>query len=206
MRPVRREEILDLATYERMREDVRREVLHAKAPRRVHVGAHVTLLFENRRTVWYQVQEMLRTERITEAAGIAHELATYNEILGGPGELGATLLIEIDDPAVRAVKLREWRDLPRHVHARLEDGTRVRPTFDPRQVGAERLSSVQYMKFAVGGRVPVALGIDLPHLAEETALTPEQRRALEADLAADADGAAAAPAPRRSGGRRGWRA
>jgi hypothetical protein len=183
MRPVQREEILDLATYERMREDVRREVIAAKVPRRVHVGPHVTLLFENRRTVWYQVQEMLRTERITDAAGIAHELETYNELLGGPGELGVTLLIEIDDPAVRAVKLREWRDLPRRVYARLEDGTRVRPTFDPRQVGTERLSSVQYMRFPVGGRVPVAIGIDLPAIAAETALTPEQRGALEADLA-----------------------
>jgi len=185
MRPVQRAEILDLATYERMRGDVRREVMAAKAPRRVHVGPYVTLLFENRRTVWYQVQEMLRTERITDAPGIAHELATYNEILGGPGELGATLLIEIDDPAVRAVKLREWRDLPRHVYARLEDGTRVRPTFDPRQVGAERLSSVQYLKFDVGGRVPVAVGVDLPDLTGETTLTAEQRRALEADLAGD---------------------
>ncbi|HWC04646.1 MAG TPA: DUF3501 family protein [Methylomirabilota bacterium] len=185
MRPVQRGELLDLATYEKMREDVRREIIAAKAPRRVHVGAHVTVLFENRRTIWYQVQEMLRTERITDAAGVAHELDTYNEILGGPGELGATLLIEIDDPAERAVKLREWLDLPRHVYARLDDGTRVRPVFDARQVGAERLSSVQYLRFAVGGRVPVAIGIDLPSLAEETALSAEQRRALEADLAAD---------------------
>lgn len=185
MRPVQRAELLDLATYEKMREDVRREVIAAKAPRRVHVGPHVTLLFENRRTVWYQVQEMLRTERITEEAAVAHELATYNELLGGPGELGATLLIEIDDPAVRAVKLREWRDLPRHVYARLEDGARVRPTFDPRQVGAERLSSVQYLTFPVRGRVPVAVGVDLPAIAAETVLTTAQRRALEADLAAD---------------------
>lgn len=185
MKPVQRGEILDQATYERMREDVRREVILSKAPRRVHVGPYVTLLFENRRTVWYQIQEMLRTERIAEEAGIAHELETYNELLGGPGELGVTLLIEIDDPAVRAVKLREWRDLPRHIYARLEDGTRVRPTFDPRQVGVERLSSVQYLRFPVGGRVPVAIGVDLPALAAETVLTTEQRRALEADLAAD---------------------
>ena len=92
---------------------------------------------------------------------------------------------EIDDPAVRAVKLREWPDLPRHVYARLEDGTRVRPAFDPRQVGTERVSSVQYLRFSVGGQVPVALGIDLPAIAAETALTPEQRRVLEADLAPD---------------------
>jgi hypothetical protein len=61
----------------------------------------------------------------------------------------------------------------------------VRPTFDPGQVGTERVSSVQYLKVPVGGRVPVALGIDLPAFAAETVLTPAQRRALEADLAPD---------------------
>jgi hypothetical protein len=182
---VRRGELVELALYERMRDDVRREVLEAKRLRRVHVGEHVTLLFENHRTVWYQVQEMLRTERITEEASIAHELATYNELLGGPGQLGATLLIEIDDPAVRAVRLREWRALPAHVYAVLPDGTRVRPWFDGRQVGEERLSSVQYLKFDVGGDAPIAVGIDLPGLTVEAALSPEQRVALAADLAAD---------------------
>jgi hypothetical protein len=102
-----------------------------------------------------------------------------------PGELGVTLLIELDDPAARAVKLREWRDLPHHVYARLADGTRVRPAFDPRQVGAERLSSLQYLRFPVGGRAPVAIGIDHPALVAETELTAEQRRAFEADLAGD---------------------
>ena len=126
-----------------------------------------------------------RTERITEAAGIAHEVETYNELLGGPGELGATLLIEIDNPAVRAVKLGAWLELPRHVYARFAAGTRVSPTFDARQVGTERVSPVQYLKFPLRGRVPVALGIDLPAIATETELTPEQHRALEADLASD---------------------
>ena len=61
----------------------------------------------------------------------------------------------------------------------------MRPAFDPRQVGTERVSSVQYLKVPVGGRVPVAIGIDLPAIAAETALTPEQHRALDADLASD---------------------
>jgi hypothetical protein len=185
MRGVRRSELLDLATYERMRDDIRRDVIAAKQARRVHVGPHLTFLFENRRTVWYQIQEMLRAERITDEAAIEHELRTYNEILGGPGELGATLLIEIEDPAVRAVKLQAWRDLPAHVYARLEDGRRVRPTFDPRQVGADRLSSVQYLKFPTGGAVPKALGVTWPGEEHEAALAAEQRAALAADLAAD---------------------
>ena len=80
---------------------------------------------------------------------------------------------EIDDPAVRAVKRCEWLGLSLHVYARLEDGTRVRPAFDPRQVATERASLVQYLKFSVGGRGPVALGIDLPAIAAQTAVTPE---------------------------------
>lgn len=182
MKPVHRGEIVPLSVYEQMRDDVRRDVIEAKRVRRIHLGDHLTFLFENHRTVWYQVQEMLRTERITEEAGIAHEIATYNELLGGAGQLGVTLLIELDDPAVRVARLQAWRALPEHLYATREDGTRVRPWFDPRQVGDERLSSVQYLKFEVGRRAPVALGSDLPALTVETTLTEEQRRALQADL------------------------
>ncbi len=71
------------------------------------------------------------------------------------------------------------------MYARLPDGRRVRPRFDPRQVGEDRLSSVQYLRFAVDGQAPVAFGLDLPGLAAETALTPEQVRALETDLAVE---------------------
>jgi hypothetical protein len=183
MRPVRREELMDLATYERARAEIRAAVLEAKKPRRIHVAGVLTFLFENTATIRYQIQEMIRAERITGEAEIRHELDTYNGLLGAPGELGCSLLIEIPDPADRDVKLREWLALPGHLYAKLEDGTKVRPTFDPGQVGADRLSSVQYLKFAVGGRAPVALGSDLPQLAVEAALSPEQRAALAADLA-----------------------
>jgi hypothetical protein len=183
MRPVRREELMDLATYERARGEVRAAVLEAKRPRRVHVGNVLTFLFENTATIRYQIQEMLRAERIAGEAEIRHELETYNDLLGGPGELGCSLLIEIPDPADRDVKLRDWLALPGHLYAKLEDGTKVRPTFDARQIGTDRLSSVQYLKFPVGGRAPVAIGSDLPQLAVEAALSPEQRAALAADLA-----------------------
>lgn len=186
MRKVRREEILDPATYERSRQEVRAGMLEAKRVRRVHVCGALTLLFENTATIRYQIQEMVRAERMTRDEDVRHELETYNELLGGEGELGATLLIELPDPAERDVKLREWLDLPRHLYLALEDGTRVRASFDPRQVGTDRLSSVQYLKFDVRGRTPVAAGCDLPRLTGETRLTPEQRAALAADLAGPA--------------------
>jgi hypothetical protein len=196
MKRVQREEILDYETYSEAREVFRARVLEAKRPRRVHLGESLTLLFENPLTVRYQIQEMLRAERIVREADIRHEIDTYNEILGGEGELGVTLLIEIEDRESRPAKLRQWWALPEHLYLELEDGTRVRPGFDPRQRGEERISSVQYLRFAVGGRVPVAAAVDLPGLRGEVRLTDEQRRALAEDLAGiEAPVAATAPAP-----------
>ena len=185
MRPVRREELLDLAAYERSRAEIRAAILEAKRKRRVHVAGVLTFLFENAATVRYQIQEMIRAERLTREPDILHELRTYNELLGRPGELGCSLLIEIPDPAERDEKLRAWLGLPDRLYVKLEDGTRVRPTFDARQVGEERLSSVQYLKFDVGGKAPVAVGCDHPALEGETTFDAEQRAALTADLASD---------------------
>jgi hypothetical protein len=186
MRQVRREELMDAATYERSRAEIRAAVLEAKRPRRVHVADVLTFLFENTATMRYQIQEMIRAEKITGEGEIRHELETYNELLGGRGELGCSLLIEIPDPAERDRRLREWLALPEHVYVKTAAGEKIRPSFDPRQVGTDRLSSVQYLKFDVRGQLPVAIGSDLPQLAGETALTPEQRAALEQDLASDA--------------------
>ena len=184
MKPVERREIVDYLTYEEGREAFRENVLRVKAPRRLHIGEDLTLLFENPLTIRYQIQEMMRAERIVKEADILQEIDTYNELLGGPGELGCTLLIEIDDPAVRNQKLREWLHLPESVYALLSDGTRVFAKFDNRQGGEDRVSSVQYLKFDLGGRVPVAAGVDLPGLKLETTLSPEQVAALREDLQA----------------------
>jgi len=183
VRHVRRDEILPLELYERSRDEIRRGMMEAKAPRRIHAGP-LTFLFENTATARYQIQEMVRAEKMIREADIAHELETYNELLGGPGELGATLLIELTDPVERDLKLRAWLGLPDRLYVKLADGRKVRAAFDARQVGDDRVSSVQYLKFAVGGEAPVAIGADLPALTVEAALSPEQREALRQDLAA----------------------
>ena len=127
---VSREEILDFVTYEEQRGTLREAVMRTKAPRRVHVGPHLTFLFENHDTMRYQVQEMVRTERMVKEADIRHELETYNELLGGRGELGATLLIELEDPAQRAEKLTQWLALPKHLYALRADGKKAYARFD----------------------------------------------------------------------------
>lgn len=183
MRTVERKDIVDLETYEKDRQWIRERIMAIKAPRRVHLGDHLTFLFENFETMRYQVQEMLRAEGRAGEQDIAHELETYNELLGGPGELGCTLLIEIDDVIQRARLLREWLGLPGHLYAELPDGRRVRPTIDERQSDGERLSTVQYLKFDTGGVTPAALGCDLPALDVRVELDADQRAALAQDLA-----------------------
>jgi hypothetical protein len=182
-RPIQRSEILDYETYTDRRDEERERILAVKAPRRIHVGDVLTFYFENTATMRYQVQEMMRAERIVKESAIQHEIDTYNNVLGGPGELGCSLFIEIEDPGARRQKLTQWLDLPRHVYVRLEDDTRVYAQYDSSQVGEERLSAVQYLKFDTQSRIPVAVGSDLPGLTVETRLTEAQRRALGDDLA-----------------------
>jgi hypothetical protein len=183
-KPVERSEIVDYQTYEELRPDIRAAVMKEKEPRRIHVGPHLTFLFETHATMRYQIQEMMRAEQLVKEAEILHEIETYNEVLGGPGELGCTLLVELETPEQRERKLSAWLDLPRHLYAKLADGTKVRPSYDERQVGEERVSSVQYLKFKVGDKAPVAVGCDHPDpdLNHETKLADAQVAALQGDL------------------------
>jgi hypothetical protein len=184
MKMVRRDEIVDYVTYEERRGEVRASAMRAKDARRVHVGPHLTFLFENHETIRYQIQEMMRAERMLKEADIRHEIETYNELLGGPGEVGCTLLVELDSPAERAEKLARWLALPKHLYVRRADGAKACARYDERQVGDTRVSSVQYLKFDVGKQAPLAIGCDHPdpELRHETKLTPEQRAALQSDL------------------------
>ena len=182
MKRVIRQEILDYVTYEEQRDKFRKKIMKIKELRRINVGGVLSFLFENTDTVRYQIQEMIRVERMVKETDILHEIKTYNELLGDSGELGCTLLIEIDDPDERDKKLGQWLELPKHLYLSLEDESRIRASFDERQIGDARLSSVQYIKFNTGGKTPVAIGSDLPLLKVETVLTFDQKKALSEDL------------------------
>ena len=183
MKAVTREEILDYVTYTEQRDAIRASAMAAKDLRRVHAGPHLTFLFENRETIRYQILEMVRSEQMVREADIRHELETYNAVLGAEGELGATLLIEIEEPERREVLLRQWRDLPGHISLALEDGTRVPAQWDAAQMNEEKLSSVQFRIFPVGrGARPAELRVDHPALEARVTFGPTLRDALARDI------------------------
>jgi hypothetical protein len=182
VRKVERHEIVDFETYRETREVTRKVIVgEIKPPRRVDVGEYLTFVFENTDTVRYQIQEMMLAERIVKEADIRHEIDTYNALLADDGDLGCTLLVGVPDPAERPRRLREWRELPAHLYLRCEDGTRVPAEYDRAQIDDEKISAVQYLRFATRGRRPVAVGCDLPALPVETELAPEQQAALVVD-------------------------
>ncbi len=189
MDPVERHEIMSLEDYEIARPAVRKRIMEIKAARRVAVGDHITILFENHDTVLYQIQEMLRAERITDPEAIQYEIDTYNELVPGENELTATLLIEYEDPAERDRRLRELVGLERHV--RIEVAGEVCPAhFDERQTSPERISSVHYVSFPLTPRAAYAICqgerptivIDHPQMKARATLDERQTRALAEDL------------------------
>jgi len=181
-RLVQRDDIVDYATYEDLRAELRTEAMATKVPRRIHVNEYLTFLFENRDTLRYQIQEIMRAEQIVRESDIVNEIDTYNAILGAPGDLGCVLLIEIEEEKDRKPLLTRWLGLQERLYVKLDDGTKIYADFDPSQVGVDRLSAVQYLRFPVQGQVPTAIGTDFAELVTETALTAEQLQALTADL------------------------
>jgi hypothetical protein len=184
VKPIDRSEILDHLTYGERRPEIRAAAMAAKDLRRVPAGAHLTFLFENPETLRYQVLEMVRAEQLVREADIRHELDTYNALLGGDGDLAATLLIEIEDERERALLLRKWRDLPGAVALRLEDGRSVAARWDEAQMSEDKLSAVQFLLFPAGrGARPAGLAIQHPELALDLEFSPATRAALAGDLA-----------------------
>jgi hypothetical protein len=193
MQPVTISEVLDNPRYEQVRVEFRTRVLADKARRRVPVGPAFTFLFENRLSVLYQVQEMLRIEGITDAQAIRHEVDTYNELIPPPGGLSASLLIEYEDAEVRARELPLLLGIERHVWLKLGDLPPVPARFDTRQIGEDRVSAVQYLTFALpeahrrlwtglGHTGQIRLLVDHPHYTWEAVLSRETAAALAEDL------------------------
>ena len=196
MRPLERDEIVPLGPYARLRDAYRRAVIEHKATRRLEVGPSVMLLFEDRETLRFQVQEMLWVERISAPAQVQHELDVYGELLPGPGELSATLMVQITEPGRIRAELDRLIGIDEHVVLVLgsSDATeRIAARFDPKQLEEERISAVQYIRFRVTPEqvsrladegVAAAVEIDHASYCHRAELPPAVRASLVAGLRA----------------------
>jgi Protein of unknown function (DUF3501) len=196
MKPIQRDEILDLPSYEGVRDHFRARVIQEKKRRRVQLGPNASALFENRDTVLLQIQEMLRTERITRPAAIDHEIETYNDFIPMADELSCTVMIEIPNPAERDVFLVEALGFEKHIW--LAAGAhRVRAHGKERgDEASNRTTAVHYLKFALppaladelraipsGGPPPeVVLEVTLPVYRVRAAIPRETLLDLGTDL------------------------
>lgn len=157
MRPIERGEVLGLAEYEGVRDRFRNRVMDQKKLRRVELGPRASALFENRDTVLLQIQEMLRTERITRAAAVAHEIETYNELVPGQDELSCTVMIEVADERERNAFLVAAKGFERHLWL-VADGQRIGARASQRYAGpTDRTTAVHYVKFPLPDKTACAL-------------------------------------------------
>ena len=193
MEKLKRADLWNLEDYAERRRDFRDYVLAHKEHRKVHLGEHATLLFEDRLTMHYQIQEMLRVERIFEAAGIEDELNAYNPLIPDGNNLKATFLIEYEDPEERKQALTQLLGI--------EDEVWIQVTgFDPvwaiadedmERENEEKTSSVHFLRFefspemiaAAKNGAALAVGIDHSnYMVRVNALADEVRNALLADF------------------------
>lgn len=193
MNPVTRGEILNLYDYEKVREAKRQDVIDLKRRRRVQVGRHLSFVFENRATVWFQIQEMMRAERIVDDAKIDDELTVYNGLLPAPGELAATMFIEIADPAAIKPVLDALLGIDTRDYVRMEVGShalvgRFETGHSDEELG--KLSAVHFVRFALPPAVrqafstsEVTLVVDHPNERARATLPAETKASLAEDLA-----------------------
>ncbi|MFZ5875510.1 MAG: DUF3501 family protein [Nitrospirota bacterium] len=192
MEPIRRADIKPLPEYEPVRDASRREVIALKKLRRVVLGESVSLVFENRRTVMHQIQEMMRAEHIYDEALILHEIETYNKLIPGAGELSATLFIEVDDPQAIKPTLDRLRGLDdgRALVLRIDGVPPICAAFEAGHSNEEKISAVHYVRFHLDGPAQRALrdgsraslAIVHPRYQAETPLSDDTRRQLLSDL------------------------
>jgi hypothetical protein len=194
MPPIVRETLMSLETYAKARKDFRTKVLAHKKPRTVHLGEHVTLIFEDELTIRYQVQEMLRIEKIFEEDGIQDELAAYNPLVPDGSNFKATMLLEYEDVDERRHELGRLKGIEDRVYIQVEGCARVFAIADEDldRENDEKTSSVHFLRFeltremvaALKYGVGLAIGVDHPNYqAAIPAVGEDTRNALVADLA-----------------------
>jgi hypothetical protein len=193
MPQIAKDSLMTLEAYAKQRKEFRARVIEHKKLRNVHVGEHVTLQFEDELTVRYQVQEMLRIERIFEQEGIQEELDVYNPLIPDGANLKATMMIEYPDPVERQRMLARLKGIEDRTWVQVEGCERVYAIADEdlERENADKTSSVHFLRFELGDEMRkalkygmgIAVGIDHPeYRASVDALAPQVRASLVSDL------------------------
>lgn len=192
MQKLNRNDLLSLEQYAEQRPRMRTEVMAHKQARRVPIGAHAALYFEDRLTMQYQIQEMLRAERIFEAAGIQEELDAYNPLIPDGDNWKATFMLEFENVEERRDALTRLIGIEDKVWVQAGDQPRVYAIADEdlERENEEKTSSVHFLRFqlsagmvsAVKVAMALRMGIDHPEYNYTVDLDETQRAALAADL------------------------
>jgi hypothetical protein len=193
MQKISRESLMTLEAYARTRKEFRAKVIAHKKARTVHLGEHLTLVFEDELTIRYQVQEMLRVEKIFEEEGIQDELDAYNPLIPDGRNFKATMLIEYEDENERRAALSRLKGIEDRVWVRVEGCAPVYAIADEdlERENEQKTSSVHFLRFeltpemadALKYGMALAIGCDHPHYeAKRDPVPPETRAALLKDL------------------------
>jgi len=192
MHKLTRDDLYSLEDYAQVRADFRAQVMAHKKDRQVPIGAHATLYFEDRLTMQYQIQEMLRVERIFERAGIEDELAAYNPMIPDGHNWKATFMLEYGDEDERRQALARLIGVEDRVWVQVGDQAQVWAIADEdlERATADKTSSVHFLRFeltrdmvaAAKAGAAIAMGIDHPEYRQRVELAPGARDSLTADL------------------------
>ena len=193
MARIERGSLLSLEAYARERNVFRARVIEHKKVRTLALGDHITLIFEDELTVRYQVQEMLRIERIFEEDGIRQELDAYNPLVPDGSNLKATMMIEYPDVAERQRALSQLKGIEDQVWMQAGELARVYAIADEdlERENEEKTSAVHFLRFeldegmrkALRGGARLRVGVDHPQYLAQVVTPPAVRDALAADLA-----------------------
>jgi hypothetical protein len=185
-------DLMSLEQYARERSAFRVSVIEHKRNRTVTIGPNMTWVFEDRLTIQYQVQEMLRIERIFEPAGIEDELAAYNPLIPDGGNWKATMMIEYPDPRERSEALARLRGVEDRCYVEADGCSRIMAIADEdlARENAEKTSAVHWLRFelpaamrtAVRAGAPVTAGVDHPAYRHGTRLPAATVEALTRDF------------------------
>lgn len=192
MNKITRESLMSLETYAKARPEFRAKAIAHKKLRTVHIGDHVTLLFEDELTCRYQIQEMLRIEKTFEEQGILDELEAYNPLIPGGRDFRATMMIEYGDEAERRVALTKLKGIERKTWVQVEGAKKVYAIADEdlERENETKTSAVHFMRFPLTEEMAAALkygvtlqmGVDHPQYTAAVDVNAQTRNALVKDL------------------------